>query len=74
MKYEVYVTGECMGTSDKFDAKSDASAKRQARGYHNPHQSNWTWYGSTILTNLNTGVKWTLEAGRESRGWQPYND
>ncbi len=74
MKYEVYVTGECFGTSDKFDAKSDVSAKREARKYHNPHQSNWQWYGSTILTNTETGGKWILEAGNESKGWQHYED
>lgn len=71
-KYEVYVTGECFGSSDAFFSKTDKHAKSIARSYLNPHQSNWTWYGSVILTNTATRDAWILMAGSESEGWQVY--
>jgi hypothetical protein len=73
-KYKVYVTGECFGTSETIEAKTDIGAKRAARKYHNPHQSNWQWYGSTILTKADTGESWILEAGNEKAGWQSYEE
>lgn len=72
--YEVVSTGECMSTKNTFCAATDTGAKRMARAYHNPHQSNWSWHGHTILTNLTTGQSWMLEAGNESKGWQNHEE
>jgi hypothetical protein len=33
-KYEVYITGECFGTTENIEASNDTVAKRFARKFH----------------------------------------
>ena len=73
-KYESYTIGECFGTTEKFEAKTDQSAKRMARQFFNPYQSNWQWYGSVVLENMETNDKWILRAGESKLGWQNYTE